>query len=60
MHTAPAGMFNPIFYQEAYEANILDFTHEGLTTQNENLEFIGNLANNGRLNDDQTEITSST
>ena len=36
MHTAPAGMFNPIFYEEAYEANILDFTHEGLTSQDEN------------------------
>ncbi|AOV09223.1 peptide ABC transporter substrate-binding protein [Sporosarcina ureilytica] len=57
MHTAPAGMFNPIFYEEAYEANILDFTHEGLTTQNESLEFIPKLAKSWETNDDQTEIT---
>ena len=57
MHTAPAGMFNPIFYEEAYEANILDFTHEGLTSQNESLEFIPALAKSWKLNDDQTEIT---
>ena len=50
MHTAPAGMFNPIFYEEAYEANILDFTHEGLTSQNEKLEFIPSFSeNHGRL-----------
>ena len=36
MHTAPAGMFNPIFYEEAYEANIIDFTHEGLTHKMKN------------------------
>lgn len=57
MHTAPAGMFNPIFYEEAYEANILDFTHEGLTSQNESLEFIPNLAKSWEPNEDQTEIT---
>ena len=57
MHTAPAGMFNPIFYEEAYEANILDFTHEGLTTQDENLGFIPALAKEWEINEDQTEIT---
>ncbi|MDS9470679.1 peptide-binding protein [Sporosarcina pasteurii] len=57
MHTAPAGMFNPIFYEEAYEANILDFTHEGLTSQNESLEFIPKLAKSWETNEDQTEIT---
>ncbi|PKR78157.1 peptide ABC transporter substrate-binding protein [Halalkalibacillus sediminis] len=57
MDTAPAGVFNPIFYTEAYEANILDFTHEGLLSQNENLEFVEGLANDWQINDDQTEIT---
>jgi peptide/nickel transport system substrate-binding protein len=57
MHTAPAGMFNPIFYEEAYEANILDFTHEGLTSQNDKLEFIPGLAKSWKTNEDQTEIT---
>nr|WP_306798732.1 peptide-binding protein [Oceanobacillus saliphilus] len=57
MDTAPAGVFNPIFYQEAYEANILDFTHEALVSQNESLEFEANLAKDWTINDDHTEIT---
>ncbi|MGJ9457291.1 peptide-binding protein [Oceanobacillus sp. CF4.6] len=57
MDTAPAGVFNPIFYQEAYEDNILSFTHEGLLSQNENLEFEPNLAKDWTINDDNTEIT---
>ncbi|WP_175614685.1 peptide-binding protein [Piscibacillus halophilus] len=57
MDTAPAGVFNPIFYQEAYEANILDFTHEGLVSQNDSLEFIPSLAHDWEINEDQTEIT---
>ena len=57
MDTAPAGVFNPIFYQEAYEANILDFTHEGLVSQNEELGFEPNLAKECTINEDQTEIT---
>lgn len=57
MDTAPAGVFNPIFYSEAYEANILDFTHEGLVSQNDSLEFIPSLAHDWDINEDQTEIT---
>ncbi|MUV36786.1 Oligopeptide-binding protein AppA [Lentibacillus sp. JNUCC-1] len=57
MDTAPSGVFNPIFYEEAYEANIIDFTHEGLLSQNKDLEFIEGLATDWTINDDQTEIT---
>ncbi|WP_246569622.1 peptide-binding protein [Lentibacillus saliphilus] len=57
MDTAPSGVFNPIFYEEAYEANILDFTHEGLVGQNDKLEFVEGLATDWEINDDQTEIT---
>ncbi|MFC2949466.1 peptide-binding protein [Virgibacillus sediminis] len=57
MYSAPAGMFNPIFYEESYEANILDFTHEGLVSQNDSLEFVPNLASKWETNEDQTEIT---
>lgn len=57
MDTAPAGVFNPIFYTEAYEANILSFTHEGLVTQNNKLEFIPSLAEKWEFNEDQTELT---
>jgi len=57
MDTAPTGLFNPIFYTEAYESNILSFTHEGLLTQDKNLDFIPNLAKEWTFNDDQTEVT---
>lgn len=57
MDTAPAGVFNPIFYEEAYEANIIEFTHESLLSQNKQLEFEPHLAKEWEINDDQTEIT---
>lgn len=57
MDTAPAGVFNPIFYSEAYEANILDFTHEGLLAQDDTLAFVPNLAKEWEINEEQTEIT---
>ncbi|MCI1590806.1 MAG: peptide-binding protein [Heyndrickxia oleronia] len=57
MDTAPAGVFNPIFYTDAYESNILSFTHESLVTQNEKLEFLPSLAKEWKFNDDQTEVT---
>lgn len=57
IHSAPTGVFNPIFYTETYENNILSFTHEALVTQNNNLEFIPKLAKEWKVNDDQTTIT---
>lgn len=57
MYSAPAGLFNPIFYKETYEANIITFTHEALVTQDEKFGFIPKLAKSWELNDDQTEIT---
>src|SRR5690625_955485 len=57
MHTAPAGQFNPIFYEESYEANILSFTHNSLFSQNADLEFEPSIGKDWELNDDQTELT---
>ncbi|MFD2444724.1 ABC transporter substrate-binding protein [Bacillus sp. CGMCC 1.16607] len=57
MDTAPAGLFNPVFYSDSYENNILAFTHEGLLSQDKNLGFIPNLAKEWTFNDDQTEVT---
>lgn len=58
MYSAPKGMFNPIFYEDAYDANILAFTHESLFTQNADLEYETNgLAESYEVNDDQTELT---
>ncbi|WP_409299879.1 peptide-binding protein [Peribacillus sp. SCS-155] len=57
MDSAPAGIFNPIFYGDAYESNIINFVYEGLVTQDKDLKFIPKLAKEWKLNDDQTEIT---
>jgi peptide/nickel transport system substrate-binding protein len=57
MDTAPKGVFNPIFYSDAYESNILSFTHEGLVSQNDKLEFIPNLAKSWEFNKDHTALT---
>lgn len=57
MDTPPSGQFNPIFYEEAYEANIIDIVYEGLVGQNEELEFIPGLAEKWEFNDDQSELT---
>ncbi|WP_246521558.1 ABC transporter substrate-binding protein [Ornithinibacillus massiliensis] len=57
IYSAPAGMFNPIFHDDPYEANILSFTHESLVSQNERLEYVPQLAKSWELNDNQTELT---
>ncbi|HYK72569.1 MAG TPA: ABC transporter substrate-binding protein, partial [Pseudoneobacillus sp.] len=57
MDTAPAGLFNPVFYSDSYEANILAFTHEGLVGQDKTLKFIPSLAKEWTFNEDQTEVT---
>ncbi|MBP3950058.1 peptide-binding protein [Bacillus suaedae] len=57
MFSAPGHQFNPIFYADSYEANILDFTHEALVGLDENLEFIPELASDWKFNDDFTELT---
>ncbi|WP_077214379.1 peptide-binding protein [Bacillus dakarensis] len=57
MDTAPSGQFNPVFYEEAYEANILDITHEALVGQDKTLGFIPQLAKDWTFNEDHTEVT---
>lgn len=57
MHTAPSGQFNPLFYEEAYEANILDFVFSTLFSQNNELEFEPSIGKEWELNEDQTELT---
>ena len=57
MDTAPTGQFNPIFYTEAYESNILSFTHESLIARDENLEFQPELAESWEINEDHTSVT---
>jgi len=44
MFSPPDNLFNPIFYTSLYDAHILDITHESLVQQNEEFEFIPELA----------------
>lgn len=55
--TAPGGVFNPLFYTDAYEEKILEFTHESLVSQNEELEFESKLAEDWQVSEDQKEVT---
>nr|WP_317633827.1 peptide-binding protein [Perspicuibacillus lycopersici] len=57
MDTAPTGQFNPIFYQEAYEANILGLTHDSLLSQNDELEFEPHLAKEWKFSEDFSSVT---
>lgn len=57
MDTAPGGIFNPIFYKDSYESNIISFVFEGLVSQDEDLQFIPSLASDWEFNEDQTELT---
>lgn len=57
MFSPPDNQFNPIFYDSAYDANILDLVFEGLVNQDEKLEFIPALAKEWKFNDDFTELT---
>ncbi|MFD1637947.1 ABC transporter substrate-binding protein [Evansella tamaricis] len=57
MYSAPGHQFNPLFYSDAYEANILSFTHESLVALDENLDWEPSLAESWEINDDYTEIT---
>lgn len=57
LEEAPGGVFNPIFYTDLYEEKMLEFTHEGLVRQDEELNFSAQLAKDWEINEDQTEIT---
>lgn len=57
MDTAPNGQFNPIFYTDAYEANIIGLVFESLIARDENLEFQPELAESWEINEDHTSVT---
>ncbi|MDY0395569.1 ABC transporter substrate-binding protein [Virgibacillus halophilus] len=57
MFSAPEGMFNPLFYEDVYEANIIDFVYEGLVKQDKDLSYTGQLAKSWQMNKDRTTIT---
>ncbi|PSL45958.1 peptide/nickel transport system substrate-binding protein [Salsuginibacillus halophilus] len=56
MYSAPEHQFNPIYYTSSYDNNIIEFMYESLFTQDEDLEFYNQLAEDTEMNDDQTEF----
>lgn len=59
MHSTPENQFNPIFYTSSYDANILNFTHESLMTQDEDFQYQPELAKDWEFSEDKREITFS-
>lgn len=57
MMSPPDNLFNPIYYTSMYDSHILEITHEALVQQNEEFEFIPELAEDWEFNDDNTELT---
>ncbi|MFA9560524.1 ABC transporter substrate-binding protein [Evansella sp. AB-rgal1] len=57
MYSAPGHQFNPIFYSDTYEANILSFTHDTLLKLNEEFLYEPHMAKDYEVNEDNTAIT---
>lgn len=58
IHTTSTGQFNPLFYEEVSEKNIIEFVFETLFKQNKELAFeTTGLAEDFELNEDQTKMT---
>lgn len=57
MFSPPENLFNPIFYTALYDAHILDITHEGLVSQDNEFGFIPKLAEDWEFSEDNTELT---
>lgn len=57
MFSAPKGVFNPILYEDAYDANVIDYVFDGLLRRNEKLEFICNLCESYEIAPDNKTVT---
>jgi peptide/nickel transport system substrate-binding protein len=57
MMSPPDNLFNPIFYTSMYDSHILEITHEGLVQQDEEFNFIPELAEDWEFSDDNRELT---
>ncbi|WP_202081410.1 ABC transporter substrate-binding protein [Caldalkalibacillus salinus] len=56
MFSAPNGVFNPVLYEDAYEANVFEFIFEGLVKLDKNLGFEPNLARDWYYEDDHQTL----
>jgi len=57
MFSAPAGMFNPLYYEDLYESYVLGFVFESLMQQEDDLSYSPLLAESWTFSEDKKDIT---
>jgi len=57
MFSAPGGVFNPVFYSDNYESQVIQFTFESLFDVADDLTFIPLLAESWNFSDDYKDLT---
>lgn len=57
MYSAPKGVFNPVLYEDQYDANIIGLVYQGLLKLNESLEYVPELAERFEISADNRTVT---
>lgn len=57
MFSAPKGVFNPILYEDQYDANVIGLVFNGLLRTNEKLEWICDLCKTFEVSSDNKTVT---
>lgn len=57
MYSAPKGIFNPVVYEDQYDANVIGLVFNGLLKLNEKLEYVPDLAEKFTVSPDNKTIT---
>lgn len=57
MFSEPGGIFNPLYYKDAYEWNIIQYIYEGLFDMQDDLTYAGNIADSWTFSDDYKHLT---
>ncbi|MFZ5814964.1 MAG: peptide-binding protein [Bacillota bacterium] len=57
MFSAPKGVFNPILYEDQYDANVIGLVFNGLLMRNEKLEFVCDLCESYEISGDNKTVT---
>lgn len=57
MFSAPGGVFNPIYYNDKYESNIIGFIYDGLFEMADDLSYQPYIAESWQFSDDYKDLT---
>lgn len=55
--SATSGVYNPVYYETAYDGYVVDLVFAGLLTNNEDGEYLPGLAESWEISEDQKTIT---